>query len=574
MFAYSGTLQRVVLSNALVFVLAAPLLGLLHATWTALGEQDARSSRARERASRNACLAGQVLGLAILGWQVSAVGPDGTAIQHVLRLARIGQLDVSIDLALDATSAAMAFGVLGVGTAFFARRERVSLRLAATGCLVVVGALLAVLADDALAAALGASVASLAWAVSSARARPSATARIADVAFAAGLAVLFWVQGGSFTEGRFLPDLAPRVVAVTDTPLGDDADEAPAARIDLEGRVTKLRTPDKRVSPTDHATLTFDALPGALLYLDEARSPLADDQGRPLAAPLANVRLPAGLHTVRVHAGGGLDDSIVTRATFEPGSHVTLALLGPTLVYRHATGQLALTPARGVPPRTLLERRQGGLGVAFALLALAVLLRSAGAVGGAAALGPPASLALAIVVVRFAPLLSLAPFAAASVAVLGAACAALGAALATGAATWSELSRRLTFACAAASLTGAALNSRPAATGMLVAGMLGIATLALTIGRHYGAIGEKPAKTLMRRAAMWMAPWLARAPAYFAQRLSRVAIEVETHVFEFVPRALVAIVFAGGWVAAAVERSATLRLGARAAAIVKSPRSS
>lgn len=750
MFAYSGTVQRVALSNALAFVVAAPLLGLLHAAFTALGEKDARGDAAREKASRRACLAGQVLGLAVLGWQAWTAGLEGTALQHVLRLVRVGQLDVSIDLALDATSAAMACGILCVGTAFFAGRARVGLRLAATASLVVAGALLAVLADDALAAALGASVASLAWAASGTRARPGVLPRLADIALAGALAVLFWVQGGTFTDGRFLPDLAPRVVAVTDAPIGDDTDESPAARIDLEGRVTRLKTPDKRASPDDHASLTFDALPGALLYLDEARTPLADADGRPLVAPLVGARLSAGLHTIRVHAGGGLDDDIVSRATFEPGSHVTLALLGPTLAYRHSARALALTPARGAAPAAVLARSPGGLAIGFMLLAVAVLLRAAGAYAlsepdrsrGGAALGPVAGLALAIVVVRFAPLLGLSPLATACVGVLGAACAALGAALAARASTWPELLRGLTFACAATSLAGAALGSRPAAAGMLATGMLGLATLALTIGRHGGALGTSPAKDGVRRTAAWLAcaalagapvpiaagtwclagcfapamatarpavallavlcgaaaaalasfavwrayaveaapsphrgstnkaaakgawaalglaalslelgaamaasprllgadgdgplaPWLggtpaggaavlaaslvtlgaalggfsrarrrgsaslladasalqdrgarepvpglaarlAGAPAYWAAGLSHLSMALEKHVFEFVPPALVAVAGASGWIASAVERSATLRLGARAAAIVKSPRS-
>ena len=50
-----------------------------------------------------------------------------------------------------------------------------------------------------------------------------------------------------------------------------------------------------------------------------------------------------------------------------------------------------------------------------------------------------------------------------------------------------------------------------------------------------------------------------------ASGLARLAAALEEHVFDFAPRAVLAVVGASGWVGAAVERDATLDAGARAA---------
>jgi hypothetical protein len=93
MFAYTGIVSRVVVSDWLVLVVAAPLLVLLHTVWSAFTDEDVRAAELRDASTRRACVAGQLLGLGALAWQVYSVGIGGAAVQHVLRLVRVGQLD-------------------------------------------------------------------------------------------------------------------------------------------------------------------------------------------------------------------------------------------------------------------------------------------------------------------------------------------------------------------------------------------------------------------------------------------------------------------------------------------------
>lgn len=510
MFAYTGLVQRVVVSDWLVLVIAAPLLAALYSAWSAWTDDDERVDQAKIEASvRRVCLLGQLLGMAALGWQIYAIGLGGFATQHVLRLVRVGQLEASIDLALDATSASMALAVLAVGAVFFGTRDRVGARVAAAGSVAVAGALLTVMADGAVAAMIGATAASLAIVATSPRERPRVAPRLSDAALAGGIAVLFWLQGGAWGDERYVPDLGtPRVVAVTGAEPAEDGDDGPAVHIDAAGQITKRgETQAKRASPSGRATLRFDALPGATIFLDESRTPLADKSGAPLRAPIADVSIPAGRHALRIHAGGGLDDYVLGNVTFDDGAHVALVPLGPTLVYRHANDQLALASKHGGAAGDRLRGRGAAIVVAFLLLAISALLRathgSADAAG--AALAPAAILAPAIVLVRFAPVMALSSGAQGAIALLGATSAAVGAALATRAGAWRDLEQKLCIATAGAALAGAALGSRPAAIATLVTGMLGVAALAMTVGRRGGALGEKPTKDATSRTASALA---------------------------------------------------------------------
>ena len=100
MFETAGTLTIVELTSSLVVLVLLPLLWAAFAAVAALRGTDGRM------AARAAMIAaGGTLGLAVLHAVRAAQHPPGhIAHQHVATLARIGQLDVAIDLVRDPTS--------------------------------------------------------------------------------------------------------------------------------------------------------------------------------------------------------------------------------------------------------------------------------------------------------------------------------------------------------------------------------------------------------------------------------------------------------------------------------------
>ena len=93
--------------------------------------------------------------------------------------------------------------------------------------------------------------------------------------------------------------------------------------------------------------------------------------------------MKGGLHSFRIHPGGGLDDFLVTHVAFGGGREVALSSFGPSVTFRNVRDQLAAHDAHGHAPvrEALLSKRGWGSGT---LLTLACLLLFVGAIGKSA----------------------------------------------------------------------------------------------------------------------------------------------------------------------------------------------
>jgi hypothetical protein len=371
---YEGPVMRLVASGTLWLVVAAPLLGAL---WQAVVArrmiERARGSTGHARELARARQAALVfVGLAAAATLAHALMLSGVAgpgehalFERVARGVRVGVLDVGIDLVLEPTSAVVCALTCGAALAAAARLAG-SWRVWACLELALAGALAAVLAD-------GFATLALAWALGGAAAasvaawggeRPAVIAGTRAVgaigALLLGAAILFWGLGGGWQGADYAPDLGPRFVA------------ASVARSDTQD--------------TPGAWLTMTSVPGARLFLDDARVPL--EAGRhAVRSPFARVPVTPGIHGLRIHPGDGADDTVVDRVTFGEGEELALVPLGPTLSFREIAAQLALRDERGErPARRELASRTAPLGFGVPTAALGVLLLAAWAI--AAPFGP------------------------------------------------------------------------------------------------------------------------------------------------------------------------------------------
>jgi NADH-quinone oxidoreductase subunit L len=289
---------------------------------------------------------------------------DRILLQHVVRLARVGQLDANVDLAMDPLAALLVVTVALCALVESIAEESDAPRRAWGRDLLVLAVVVALLADDLVLLAMGWSLAALAtWVLAGpslgVRAGMGAfvVQRAGDVALFCGTAILFWGAGGVFAFGSYTPDLTPRLVAVRSDASGmrptrdeDDDDEPRVTRGGLlEGE----------------GMLSLTSYPGATVYVDEARTPLvAPGSGETYRAPFVRVPVAGGYHTFRVHPGGSVDDYVVPRVPLAAGRDVTLAVLGPTTSPRVLREELDARDASGAEPfrdalqsRTLLEGR-------------------------------------------------------------------------------------------------------------------------------------------------------------------------------------------------------------------------
>ena len=175
-------------------------------------------------------MSGGAFGLAVAQAARAAQMPPGhVAAQNVAQLARIGQLDLAIDLVRDPTSAT--FAVLVAFVAFasvlhavWMTTGRIAARLAWIG-LASSAAMLVVLADGLPALAIGLQLATLAgWAITGGgRSRSLVLALAGDTAVVFAAWILFWSLGGSFGTSGYTPDPHPRfgMVALPDAPRAD-----------------------------------------------------------------------------------------------------------------------------------------------------------------------------------------------------------------------------------------------------------------------------------------------------------------------------------------------------------------
>lgn len=364
MMDLSGPVAPVSLTVALGLAVASSLLAAILGAW-----------RAPARRGLDLAVA------ALLGASAMAVAstwgafPQGVArtvvLQHVASFLRIGQMEVHLDLSAGplgvtlASAVAVSAAVALVSTGGASRALRVTLPLATT-----LGQI-AVLADDLGTTAVAWVALALVLTWSSPRALGVATA--ASGLLLAGAAVLFWGAGGVFADGDYVPDLSPRIAAVRVSPEGG-------------AQVTKAT-----------GQVAFTALPGARLHLDESRVPVPRSGASgsvtpeeamlpPLEAPFVGVPVSAGVHTFRVHAGGGLDDYVAAHVPVGEGQDVALVLFGSTLSLRTMADAMAVTPRRGLAPREVLAGRSL-MGVRVVGLAWAAFLGAALAFATAVVMG-------------------------------------------------------------------------------------------------------------------------------------------------------------------------------------------
>jgi hypothetical protein len=347
--------------------------------------------------------------------------------------ARIGQLDVSIELWFDplAAGAAVLACVVALASALLLPAETARLwgwRVWAWIQLTLAAALVAFLADGFVTTAVGWSLASLSIASlagwSSPRAARVAATRgaVAIAALLVGAVLLFYGNGGSWDGDDFVPDAQPQFVAAR---IGEEvaphaSQPAPPAHAGEPG--------DARLG----GTITFTGASGAQVFVDDARR-------EPLGSPFVGVPVRAGLHGFRIHRGGATEDATVPRVAFEGTDDIALVPFGPTLAFRTLADQVSLRDRRGDPAvgRTLASRQAPG-GLPLLTATLLAWLVAAAAIGAPPPGGaPPALVAVACaaapsllgpyLLARMSWMLAFVPHAAAGVVALGVAALIAGA---------------------------------------------------------------------------------------------------------------------------------------------------
>ena len=403
---FFGPLVHVTLAGALWLIPLLPLLAAAYQLTVGVSRMLApklpSKTEAKEDRTRvaNMAMLSMVSAFLVVAFHVQKLFelPEGERVlfEHVWRIARFGQLDVNLDLFFDPLAAVMCLVITGVGGLIIAlatksmEGEPQYWRFFAWISFLVFAMLILVLADNIVTMFLGWGGVTLAtWAlvtfyrgepgVARAGMRAFLFDRLGDAALLLGAALLFWGLGGVWTETDYIPDLSPRFssVAVGAVHQGGEEvkDRAPAIKVDDKGNIEKLGIDekDRELPPTTgRGLLTLTSHPGALLYVDDARTPLLRGD-EPLRSPFVRFPLPGGIHSFRIHPGGGLDDFLVTHVALGGEREVSLSVFGATLSFAQIRDQLAVSNAKGekVQKTALLARKGWGN---VTLITLACLL--------------------------------------------------------------------------------------------------------------------------------------------------------------------------------------------------------
>ncbi|MGH7327747.1 MAG: proton-conducting transporter membrane subunit, partial [Polyangiaceae bacterium] len=499
-------------------------------------------------------LGGPVLSLASLlfyAYELATRAPSSRYfLVHLGNLLRIGQLDANLDFALDPLSATLGIVVTLIGSAVLVlltlRTNEGSWRLFARVDALIAAALVLLLADNLLFAflgwgAIGALTSSLARAsretASRARRVSFTTSRVSDAAFLVATAVLFWNLGGTFSEGDYVPDLDARFAAISSI-------SAPA--------------PVTHLTPGAKGFVTLASYPGAVVFADDSHIPLMNGDA-PARSPFVHQPVDAGMHTFRIHPGGGLEDSIVAHTRFAENADVDLVLVGATTSFREMRDQLAITDDHGATWRkdAIASRRAigslGAMTLACLLFVLAACARASAipfdgtlADDSDAAGEPLAALLQAVVIcsaayvlARIAFLFELSPTASTIAACVGAPTALLSALAACAATTPARL-----FGHVATAHLGVALVAIAAGSPIAAVALVAVSSLALTA---FGLIGGPSAGG--SAAAGWISAGLAAAPvpglgaSYATARTVGAALGSDR--FVYVPGGAIAVTTAG-----------------------------
>ncbi|MDP8999339.1 MAG: hypothetical protein M3O46_04435 [Myxococcota bacterium] len=423
---YAGPLQRLVLTRTLWLVVAWPIVGL---AWQALvvrrkiARAQGQSAMLRALASaRNAGIACVALSaaatLAHVVVLVRVCAPaQGTALfEHIARGARFGQFDGEVDFLLDplsATFCALASLVALGASVFIANGPPADRgwRVWAWLQLSLAGATIAFIADGFVGTAVGWSIAGAAgawlagWNHAGAGIVMAMRSAVAIAAMLLGAVLLFWGLGGSWEGDEYVPDPQPRFTAVHvggwPEPVHASGTEGSSSGVEH----ASASSTDVPSAPSQHAqradaqlaaggggSLTFTSMPGAVVFVDEARVPSK-------RSPFVGVPVRAGIHTLRVRPGDGSNDEILGSVAFDDaGNEIALIPLGPTLMFRAIADQLVLRDRQSeTAVRSAVELRTGPGGATVVAASLVALLLAAGIMSGATPSGdtPPALGALA-----------------------------------------------------------------------------------------------------------------------------------------------------------------------------------
>jgi hypothetical protein len=452
MFETAGAPTIVEPAGSIVWLVLLPLLGAIGAAISALG------ATPRDRLAARIAIAvhGGWLALAVaVGVRLALMPPGRMLTQHVAQLARLGQLDLTLDLALDPASAALTVLVAFVALASVLHAtwscdEGLTSRLGWTS-LLAAGVTLVVVADTWPFIVIGLELAVLgSWGLArggSARRLGVALAGDASIAVAAG--VLFWSLGGSFSAAGYTPDAQPRyaLVAVTN-----------------------------QSAPAGKSTLTLSSYAGALVVADDG-PPLPNE---PLRAPFTVV-LDPGTYSFRIQAGVASSDNVVSHVALSAGHAYVLVPYGPTASLRALGDELVVPrPAslgQGSARAVLASRAILGVRVTTLvtlLVALGALLR----LGLLARTGaPPVAFALeaipvVVVVMRVAPLVDTAWPSSTALATAAAAVAVVCAADAAGAREHQRGARASLAAIAATAVAAVLAGDVAGALTITVASVL------------------------------------------------------------------------------------------------------
>ncbi len=458
-------------SSSLVGLVVLPL------AWAALAAVAvlrAKGSLAAVRVTRinlfAVLAAGGTLGLSVFHLVRAAQRTtDHVATQHLAQLARLGQLDLSIDLERTRLTATCAFLVAllafaAVLQALFRRDLGVLVQLGWTG-LAASAAFLVVLSADLASVALGLPLVTLAsWGLArgglGAVGRPSAVALAlaGNVAVVFGAWVLFWSLGGAFSPSGYMPDPHPRFALV----------EVPSV-VRAEGT----------------STVSLTTYVGAMVSSDEG-PPLP---GEPLLSPFT-LTLPPGTYSFQIEAGAATADIVVSRVTLAAGRSYVLAPYGSTTSFRVLADQFAVptqAPSGSnalFAPSALASRRLAGIAVltwVVGLFVLAMLLRLATVVtseGRGIGFAIDA-IPLLLVVMRLAPLLT--HDAAAVLAILPACAAVAFAARAASSRSAMRVPRSVLAALVAVAGMSTLLGDASGALSLLVPSTLGAVAAAAAL---------------------------------------------------------------------------------------------
>jgi NADH-quinone oxidoreductase subunit L len=410
-----GPIQHLTLAAYLWLIPMLPLLAALACAYLGLGyhanhRENPKAPRPDAKTLRQIAL-GTMLGtFGVAGahlYLLAQLPPSGRfLLTHLFRMVRIGQLDASFDLSLDPLSSVMCLVVTAMAFLVFAfsapllAKDDSAWRSFAWMNFLVFELLVVVLADNFVVLFFGwegvaiATYALVDFSAHTAIERPSAGVksflvnRAGDAALLVGVALLFWGLGGSWADNAFIPDLNPRFAAVSangaPVQVARDADDDDDDHAHQGAKDHGNDRPKEAGKPAaaGKALITLASYPGALVYLDDSRTPMMNGNDL-LRAPFVRFAIPGGIHTFRIHPGAGLDDHIVAHVVTGGDSELSLVLLGPTLSFREIRDELALKNARSesiVRDTLVAKRALGGIGVvslACALFFFAAAAKSA-----------------------------------------------------------------------------------------------------------------------------------------------------------------------------------------------------